>query len=347
MIKFPVVVTDPVYQEPTKYNAYERWWLKRLKDKRDLPFIALLTQIHLAVIPFAILLYTPLLQGWQWWAVAIPYFYVSQFYFKGSFGLFLHCICHRKIWQPGVQWMQKYIYWFICPLFGHLGEGYYSHHIGMHHVVGNMPEDTSSTMRYQRDSFIDFLKYWLRFMVAGPATTALYFIKRKMPRFYVPLSWSEILFYVFAIAMCFVNLKATLLVFIVPFVFARFVMMLGNWTQHAFVDPVHPDDEFANSVICINTPYNHKCWNDGYHAFHHFRQAAHYTEYPAMFMAMQKDMKASKAIVFNGIHYLHVFFWLMTKRYDKLADNLVNIDATFASKQEAIAVMQSRTKRFD
>jgi hypothetical protein len=37
----------------------------------------------------------------------------------------------------------------------------------------------------------------------------------------------------------------------------------------------------------------------------------------------------------------------MTKRYDKLADNLVNIDNTFSSREEAIALMKERTKRID
>ena len=53
-----------------------------MNDKRDLPFIYLLTAIHLSVFPVAIILFTPLLQGWWWWLAAIPYFYVSQFISK-------------------------------------------------------------------------------------------------------------------------------------------------------------------------------------------------------------------------------------------------------------------------
>jgi hypothetical protein len=89
-------ITDPVYNEPKHFSAYEKFWLKYMNDKRDLPFIHLLTAIHILVIPAAIILYTPLLQGWYWWLLYIPYFYVSQMYFKGRFGLMLHCICHRK-----------------------------------------------------------------------------------------------------------------------------------------------------------------------------------------------------------------------------------------------------------
>ena len=50
-------------------------------------------------------------------------------------------------------------------------------------------------------------------------------------------------------------------------------------------------------------------------------------------------------MVFDGIHYLHVFTFLLTKRYDKLADNLVNINNMFSSREQAIALMKERTKK--
>ena len=142
-------LTDPVYIPKTNHNWYDRFWLSRMNDKRDLPFIYLLTRIHILIIPVAVILFTPLLQGWYWWAVAVLYFYISQFYFKGRFGLMLHCICHRKCFKKPSQWIHTYITWVVCPLFGHAPEGYFSHHIGMHHIENNMPEDTSTTMPYQ------------------------------------------------------------------------------------------------------------------------------------------------------------------------------------------------------
>ncbi len=72
----------------------------------------------------------------------------------------------------------------------------------------------------------------------------------------------------------------------------------------------------------------------------------HYTEMPGEFLKRKDEFAANKAIVFDGIHYLHIFTWLLTKRYDKLADNLVNINGTiFNSKEEAIALMKERTRK--
>jgi hypothetical protein len=347
MINYPVEITDPIYRPKQHLNFFEKGWMKIIKDPRDLPFVKLLVSIHLSVVPGAIILFTPLLQGAWWWVLAVPYFYLSQFYFKGSFGLMIHCIAHRKIWKKKFDWLQKYVYWIVCPLFGHLGESYHSHHIGMHHIGGNMPEDASSTMGYQRDSLKDFIRYWLNFMFLGFVQTFQFLFRRKMPRFYIPLTWSEVGYFFFCMVMLFVNFKATMAVFVVPFLFARLVMMLGNWAQHSFVDPDHPDDELASTVICINTKYNHKCWNDGYHAFHHLRQAAHYTEYPLMFEKHLDELVEKKALVFHGIHFLHIFVWLMTKRYDRLANHVVNINGCFKSEEDVISLLKRRTRKFD
>ena len=94
-------ITDPVYIPKEKYSSYDKFWLRYINDPRDLPFIYLLTAIHLLVLPTAIILYTPLLKGWYWWLLYIPYFYISQLYFKGRFGLMLHCISHRKLFKKG------------------------------------------------------------------------------------------------------------------------------------------------------------------------------------------------------------------------------------------------------
>ncbi len=346
MQRFPEKITDFFYQQPLKYNWYQQFWLNHINDKRDLPFIRLLTIIHLTIIPSAIVLYSPLLHGIWWWMAAVVYFYFSQFYFKGSFGLMLHCLCHRKAFKTHPRIITKYIHWFVCPFFGHLGDGYFSHHVGMHHIESNMSDDASSTMGYQRDSLKDFFKYWGRFMLRGVRDTFSYLQNRKRKKLYMQLTLNEIFFWVTAAALCFVNLKATLLIFIIPVLFARLVMMVGNWTQHAFVDPDEPENDLASTITCINTIYNRKCWNDGYHTVHHVRPGAHYSEYPVIFRQIIPQMIANKTLIFTNIHYLHIFFYLVTKRYDKLATNLVNIQGTFRDNDDAIALMKRRTKKF-
>ncbi|MDI3321264.1 fatty acid desaturase family protein [Pinibacter soli] len=345
-MKLLQAVTDPIYDHAYEETAYDGFWLRFMNDKRDLPFIHLLTLIHLTVAPIAILLFTNVLTGWAWWLVAAGYFYISQFYFKGRFGLMFHCLCHRKTFKTSYQSkFHFYITWLVCPFFGHAPEGYFSHHLGMHHVENNTEEDSSSTMFYQRDSFRSFLAYFSNFILLGFKETFQYLYVRKRKTLYTRFTFGEWLYILFCIGMCFVNLKAALVVFVIPLAFARFVMMLGNWTQHSFIDHTNPDDIFTNSINCINTKYNHICWNDGYHIIHHLRPGMHYTEMPNEFWKRKDEFAEKKAIVFDGIHYLHVFFYLMTKQYNKLADNLVNINGMFDSREQAIQLMRERTRR--
>lgn len=338
-------LTDPVYIPKDKYTGYDKFWFRFINDPRDLPFIYLLTAIHILVIPVAVLLYTPLLKGWQWWLVYIPYFYVSQMYFKGRFGLMLHCISHRKLFKKPYTWMYNWIIWVVCPFFGHTPETYFVHHMAMHHVENNMPDDASSTLAYKRDSLRGFILYVGRFLFLGFRDTFMYLFNRNRKKLYLRLTYGEISFYLFCVGMCFVNLHATLWLFIIPFIFARVVMMLGNWAQHSFLDKKDPEDMFTSAINCINTKYNQTCWNDGYHTVHHLRPGLHYTEIPGEFLKLKDKFAEKKTFIFDGIHYLHIFIWLMTKRYDKLADNLVNIDGTFSNREEAITLMKERVKK--
>jgi fatty acid desaturase len=200
-------------------------------------------------------------------------------------------------------------------------------------------------MPYQRDSLRSFLAYFFKFLFVGVKNTILYLYYRKRKKLYTRLTVGEYVYIAFCIAMCFVDLRATMVVFVVPLLFARLVMMLGNWTQHSFIDSTNPDNLYTNSINCINTVYNKTCWNDGYHIIHHLKPGIHYTEMPGEFLKRKDEFARNKAIVFDGIHYLHIFLFLLTKRYDKLADNLVNINNMFSSKEEAIRLMKDRTRK--
>ena len=344
-MKLLSAITDPQFQPKENYTPYEKFWLNYINDERDLPFVHLLTKIHLIVIPWAILLYTPLLQGIYWWLAFIPYAYVAQSYFKGRFGLMFHCMCHRAMFKKGYMWLHKYTTWIVAPFFGNTPETYFAHHIIMHHVENNQEDDASSTLKYRRDSPIDFMKYLFRFLLIGIVDTFMYLFNRKKTKVYMRLSFGEFSFILFCVLMCFVNFKATLMIFIIPMFYARFIMMMGNWTQHCFVDKNNPEGHFSSTFNCINNVYNQNCWNDGYHAIHHFNPGLHYTEIPGVFLKNIENYKKYKTFIFDGIHYLHIFFWLMNKRFDKLADHIVNIDNTFSSQQEVVELLKARTER--
>jgi fatty acid desaturase len=339
------LLTDPAEVATPPSNAYWRFWLSLIRDPRDMPFLMCTLKITLTVVPLGILLYMPFITGWWWWVIAVAYLYINNFIFKGPFGLMTHCVSHRKLFVKKYGWMNQYLPWVIGPFFGQSPGTYFSHHVGMHHPENNLEDDDSTTILFQRDSFKDFWKYVAKFVFIGFYNLVSYFQRKNRKKLRNMTIYGELSLIFFWVAMCFVNWQATVVVFILPFLISRVIMMLGNWSQHAFVDYDTPQNFFTNSITCVNTSYNHKCWNDGYHTSHHLLPHLHWTEYPDHVRNNLGAFKKNKALIFHGIHYLHIWWYLMTGNYSRLADHLINIDGMFASKQEAIALLKSRTRK--
>jgi len=338
-------ITDPVFEQPDHYNLFDRFWLKLIRDKRDLPFVHLTLKITFIMVPLGLLLYMPFIAGWLWWTIAATYFFINNFIYKGSFGLMLHCTSHRAWFKSKYKWMNYYLPWFIGPFFGQTPETYFSHHIGMHHLENNLEDDESSTMLYQRDSLRGFTNYFLHFLFLGLITLIKYFDIRNRTKLRNKIIRGELSFIFLCGILCMINWQATVMVFIQSFFISRLIMMLGNWAQHAFVDYDEPSNFYKYSITCINTSYNHKCWNDGYHISHHIKPGMHYTLYPDHFKSTLDEYVKNKALVFEGVHWLHIWWYLMNKNYNKLADHLVNINGMFDSEQEAIELMKIRTHK--
>ncbi|MCX6218768.1 fatty acid desaturase [Spirosoma sp.] len=335
---------DPTFQG-RDYSRLDRFFLHYIKDERDLPFIYLTLRISLTLIPLSILLFMPFVTGWIWWTVAAVHFFISNFRFKGPFGLMLHCTSHRPFFKPEYGWMNNYLPWILAPFFGHTPETYYSHHIGMHHPENNLEDDDSSTMTFQRDSYRSFLAYFGRFFVVGVRNLLDYLRLKNRAKLATRALTGEIIFAVICVGLCFINWPATVLVFLLPLVIYRLIAMLGNWTQHAFVDGEDPGNAYKNSITCINVKYNKKCWNDGYHISHHVRPAMHWTEHPTFFLKTIDKYAQNRAIIFDGLDFGQVFFLLMRGKYDVLAQHMVNINNTFTDDADAIALLRRRTQR--
>lgn len=337
-------INDPVFI-PRQYGRTDQLLLKLIRDERDLPFVYLVIRISCIIMPLAVLLYTSLLPNWAWWCTAIAY-QVINFYFRAPFGLMMHCISHRPLFKKQFKLLYRYIIWVMCPFMGHTPETYFSHHMGMHHAENNLPDDDSSTMGYQRDSLRDFLRYLGHFLVLGFKGLMDYLFSRNKKKLARNAMAGEFSFFLFCIVLSFVNLPATLAVFVVTFFISRMIMMVGNWTQHSMIDPADPANPYKNCITTINVRYNKRCWNDGYHTSHHARPALHWTEHPQSFIQNLDVYTANKAIVFDRLDFGGVFLCLMRRDYHKLAAHVVNVNGCFQSEEELIAILKERTQRF-
>jgi fatty acid desaturase len=311
-----------------------------LDDPRDAPFLRLIAFESLAVIPLAIALLT--LGQVPWWLYLV--YLVVMFSTFDRFILMLHCTSHRRLFKRRFGGLNGYVPRVLAPFFGQTPNTYYAHHVGMHHPENNLKDDISSTMRYERDSVIDFLRYLARFLFGIMPDLTRYMISRNRKRIMVNMLSGEIGWMALSIALMFVNPIATLVVFVLPYVVSRCLMMAGNWAQHAFVDPSDPANPHKNSITCIDCPYNERCFNDGFHVGHHIAPTLHWTEYPRELELNRARYAAEDAIIFRGIDFFTVWLFLMLKRYDWLARRVVVLEGRERNEAEIITWLKSRTR---
>lgn len=149
----------------------------------------------------------------------------------------------------------------MCPFIGIPPGMYRLHHVVMHHIENNVfDDDMSSTEPYQRDSFFQFLHYFYKYWTCL-ITLPIYAIKKgryemAVTGFLGAFGWMTMI----AIGLHYHYLW-TLYTFALPALFAGFMMMIGNFSQHIFVDPEiknMPQDlksfrfNCALSIQCMN-----------------------------------------------------------------------------------------------
>jgi fatty acid desaturase len=343
-VSMEVVLHDPTYRPGPTPSRIERLAERFVNDRRDVPFLELMAILTGTVVPTGVVLFVPGM--FRWWLAFVHVALVI--YFLGPFVLMLHNTSHRRLFRRPFGWMNLYIPWVLGPFFGESPETYFGHHVGMHHPENNLEADLSSTMRYQRDSAVDFAQYFFRFFLFGLVELTLYFGRKGRRSLMLRVAAGELLFWaLLACLAVFVDWRATVVVFVVPFVVARFAMMAGNWAQHAFIDEKSPENNYRNSITCINSTYNRRCFNDGYHIGHHIKQTRHWTEMPEDFQRNLATYAAEDALVFTGVDFFVVWFFLMLRRYDWLARRFVQLREAPRTDDEVVALLKSRTRRID
>ncbi|KAK3369787.1 fatty acid desaturase-domain-containing protein [Lasiosphaeria ovina] len=260
---------------------------------------------------------------------------------------------HQHIHQNGVlnrrfSLLDSLFPYVMDPLMGHSWNSYFYHHVKHHHVEGNGPNDLSSTIRYQRDSLVNFLHYLGRFYFFVWLDLPRYFWRSRRPVLAAKSCFWELGTYAAIYAAWRFNHAAAVVVLIIPLSLLRIALMVGNWGQHAFVDENEPDSDFRSSITLIDVPSNRFCFNDGYHTSHHLNPLRHWREHPLAFLKARDEYARQGALVFHDIDYIGITVRLLCKDYDHLARRLVPI----GSEQMALtlegraAMLKTHTRAF-
>ncbi len=338
-------ISDPLAPpEPTWLDALsDRWFSPLLVDQRDVVFTRLITRLATQLLPLTVLMYAiPDL-----WAAILTVPYVAYLFvrFGGPVVLGLHAVTHRPMMKKRHRQWDKVMTHLVPCFMGMPPFAYHSHHVRMHHKMENREDDLSSTAAYQRDHLGHFLHYWARFALFGYYHMASWLLRGERKREVVTMLVGDLAVYLVMIGLTVWKPAAAVATFWVPFVMLRFFLMAGNWTEHAFIDVEHPDDRYRNSTNLLNTPYNHRCYNAGYHMIHHVVPGLHWADTVPYFLKHHAKFVEHDAVMFDGIRNNQQIWWrLMRRDYGFLADHLLDAADRRPDREERIAFLKSRVK---
>lgn len=331
------------YFEPPA--AAKQWLLSQLKDERDAPMAYLIFDICITAVPAAVALFlAPRPSHW----LGLLYVAMNTVLFLQRFILCLHYLEHLQPFREDT-WAGRLLGQ-LCPsvlscLYGIPPGVYRLHHVVMHHVENNIfPWDVSSTEPYQRDNFLHFLFYWVRFWAAIWIELPLYAFWRRRYGLLAQALGSLAAFATVAALLQRVSPVATLWVLVVPFFVSSLAMMFGNWSQHIFIDPAHSRSSYGLTYNIINSEENMKTFNDGYHIIHHVNSKLHWTQLPVRFMETLEKHAEEDALVFDGLSFFEIGFLVFTGQLDAVAHRYVNLRQKRRSRAEVTALLHERLR---
>ncbi|KAJ5604994.1 hypothetical protein N7510_010148 [Penicillium lagena] len=324
-------------------RPYINWAQGVVRFKTDVVMLTHLLLYFTTIVPSAVYLY----HHFSWIHGVIHW--VLQLWYCGAFTLMKHQHIHMNgVLAPKYRLLDMAFPYILDPMLGHTWNSYFYHHIKHHHVEGNGQDDLSTTMFYDRDNVFDFLCYVCRFVFLIWLELPLYFWGKGQIGYALKAAFWELsnyasLYFLYSQ----VNSRATLFVFLLPLAVMRLGLMVGNWGQHAFVDPVDPDSDFRSSITLIDVASNRFSFNDGYHTSHHLNPRRHWRDHPVAFVKQKDRYAEERALVFRNVDYIFITVNLLRKNYMHLAKCMIPIgDQVDLTLEQRADLLRSRTRRF-
>lgn len=320
--------------------------LTMINNPLDIIMVHLMFNIILSVVPLTTLtmLYYTYEASWKIHLLVAGLFILQSALFFPRYALLLHYSSHRALFKN--EYLNLILPYLFSPFLGfYCGIGYHIHHLMMHHHENNSKLDITQTEIFQRDSFIDYLKYYVKFKFGMLFYLPYYAFVRKYYFYGINhVVSNSVLFYIFYLSWNF-NKLATFWVFIYPALLMSILLSFGNWSQHCLVDPERHESNYNLTYNCMNHPLNQVLFNDGYHVNHHINGGLHWSKLPSYFMENLETFAKNDGILFRGLHFSDVGFLVMTNQWKKLASHYVYVDGgKDYSEEELIEMFKSRVK---
>ena len=309
-----------------------------LWDERDMPIAFVFVNVLLLTLPAAVAVFSA-----QSHALGCLYLLANTALMQERFTLALHYSAHRRLTRSRVlNALPSYV---LGPLFGIPPGMYHLHHIVMHHNEQNVfPWDISSTEKYQRDSILHFVLYWLRFLLAAWVELPAYAFLRGRG-----LLGAQCLCTITASTLLYKHAwrcypVGTLWVLLLPALLGSLLLMFGNWCQHIFIDGSGDTTPYSYTYNAVCTPHNQTSFNDGYHVEHHLNSRLHWSEFPVQLAKRLHLYKRHDALIFQGLGFMRIGLLAMRGDYDTLARHVVPLHHPPHPLSHYSAMLRSRVR---
>ncbi|GAB5362832.1 hypothetical protein AAMO2058_000832600 [Amorphochlora amoebiformis] len=261
---------------------------------------------------------------------------------------YVYTLCHKEghsriglFKQPYGRVLNNVFNWWIGLFYGVLPASFaYGHSIN-HHRYNNGPSDVVSTSDKPRDSFYNFLCYLPRWTgYAINLTTTLQFFRENNSRVAVKMITGSLYWFLFAYAVYLIN--PTFAFWYLVFPLGENILLLAcvNWCWHAFLNPNDPEDEYVGSITIFDGPIN--VLNEDFHVVHHQYPGAHWTNHPKLYDKhfQLKEYSKHVATVFKETHAFELFFLIILRKYDIMAEKFVLLEGTLTIDEKKALIKE-------
>lgn len=319
-------------ETPIKFGFLRKYIISIIRDPRDV----IMVELYICVI------------GYLTTSLCLLYIYPSHLLgflllifnvvvFFQRYILTLHYSSHRQLFKN--KFINGLLPDLVSPFYGIFSGLYHTHHVIMHHKENNGWLDHSSTMPYQRDNVWHLLHYIGNHMFLEIFKLPKYVYDKfggiKAKRFITMMLKLSATFVVIGVTWK-LNPIWCLWALIMPYIVSSFALMIGNWSQHIFINADDPSKNENLTYNCINSLNNKYSYNDGYHIIHHKYPYMHWSEMPVFF----QNNDYSNTLTFEGIGFMGVGIACLLGKYDYLYSHM----KTNLSKDAAISLLKSRLK---
>lgn len=327
----------------------ERWYAKQLKKPIDAYYVkAIIMNSVMMVPPVVALIWSGKINVFN-----VCYYIVSLMVIARLHEELDHCDIHnnfftvRHLGQKSgkrIVWLTgKYLRLFLNPVCSRIPHFYRAHHVYMHHVENNGVDDLQTTVFRDRTSFFDFCKHSLLLAVSNSfgIDLYLYFSKRKNDneRRSLVLGLATWLGMLGLIALY--NPAASIVILVIHFLGAV-PGAINTYIWHGLVDLDDTENVYKNSVNSVMG--NDRLAVGSLHLRHHLKGGEHWTKQFAMSEEDKEICARNGAVLFHPFPPNFLLKALWTRRFELIADRMVRLEEPGRTPEEAIALVQARTR---